>query len=466
MPEELNSVKRKVAGASFVVALLLFSAGGLSLVSLASANPMWYVPVIAINSDGSVVPRTEFIRQDGNVYTLTADFSQKYAIKIQCSNIVFDGAGHTMDGSNIYYGPANDGLSLESVTNVTVKNVKVCDFGFKDISIENCSRCRLFGVAAGGVEASGSENVVAESSFGSFSLGVGGSENLVVGNTLGYLGLSGEANIVMKNNITGSVLASGSRNSLIANRISWLYLYGVNSTFCANEIDWFRISEANNLFYDNNFINVNPPELAIRDGPFLWDNGEEGNYWRRAQTHYTGLDADGDGIGDSPYTVDARYFDDDLKKTMVVDCGSDNYPLMSPFDIDDVSIWLPEWASLDFEPAQSVSILSPQNANYTTADMPLNFTLLKSTKWARYSLDGQANVTITGNLTLTELASGSHNLTLYVDDSLGNTRPSETIYFNIAEEPEPFPKTMVIAPIASAAVVGVGLIVYFKKRKR
>jgi hypothetical protein len=33
-------------------------------------------------------------------------------------------------------------------------------------------------------------------------------------------------------------------------------------------------------------------------------------------------------------------------------------------------------------------------------------------------------------------------------------------------EPEPFPTTMVIAPIASVAVVGVGLIVYFKKRKR
>ncbi len=33
-------------------------------------------------------------------------------------------------------------------------------------------------------------------------------------------------------------------------------------------------------------------------------------------------------------------------------------------------------------------------------------------------------------------------------------------------EPEPFPTTMVIAPVASVAVAGMGLLVYFKKRKR
>ena len=99
-------MKRKVAGVSFIM-LLLLSATGLMLVNLATANPMWYVPIIMINSDGSVVPKTEFIRQDGNVYTLTADLPQKYAIKIQRSNIVFDGAGHVIDGTvTIYYGPA------------------------------------------------------------------------------------------------------------------------------------------------------------------------------------------------------------------------------------------------------------------------------------------------------------------------------------------------------------------------
>jgi len=460
-------VKRKVTGASFIMALLL-SATALTLVNLATANPMWYVPIITINSDGSVVPKTEFIRQDGNVYTLTADLSQKYAIKIQRSNIVFDGAGHYIDGSTIYYGPANNGLSLESVTNVTVKDVQIFDFGFNDILIENCSRCCLFRVATSAV-VSGSENTITESSFS--YLDVKGSENVVVRNTISYIVLSGEANIFMKNNITNEFHAGGSRNSVIANRISSLCSGGLNNTFCANEIDWFRISAASNLFYDNNFINVNLPELMIyggEHGPFFWDNGEEGNYWRSARTRYTGSDTNCDGIGDLPYALSARYFDGDLKKNVIVDCGTDNYPLMSPFNIDDVSIWLPKWAVLDFEIVQSISILSPQNTTYNATDVLLNFTAPKSAKWTRYSLDGQANVTITGNTNLTALANGSHNLTLYVDDSLGNTRPSETINFTVAVyAPETFPTVPVAAAsVTVVAVIGAGLLVYFKKLKK
>jgi hypothetical protein len=43
---------------------------------------------------------------------------------------------------------------------------------------------------------------------------------------------------------------------------------------------------------------------------------------------------------------------------------------------------------------------------------------------------------------------------------------SETIYFKV-EVPEPFPVTPVsVASVASIAIVGVGLLVYFKKRKR
>jgi hypothetical protein len=461
----VEPVKRTVACASFITALLL-SATGLMLVNLAAANPMWYLPPIVIKSDGTVAPETEFVRQDGNVYTLTADLPQKYSIKIQCSNIVFDGAGHTIDGAvTIYYGPANNGLSLESVTNVTVKDVQICDFGFSDILIENCHRCSLFRVVASAV-VSGSENTITESSLS--YLDVKGSENLVLGNTISILISNGEANIFMKNNITDTLYGGGSKNIIIANRISSLYLEGgLNNTFCANAIDWFRIEAASNLFYDNNFINVNPPELAIyggERGPFFWDNGEEGNYWRSARTRYTGVDANDDGIGDLPYTVNARYFDDDLKKTVIVDCGIDNYPLMSPFDIDDVSIWLPEWAVLDFKPDQSILIQSPKNTTYTTTDIQLNFTAPKSTKWTRYSLDGQANVTITGNTTLTELANGCHNLTLYIDGSLGNTRPSETITFTIAR-PELFPTTLVAAVSgASVAVIGLGLLLYFRRR--
>jgi hypothetical protein len=77
-----------------------------------------------------------------------------------------------------------------------------------------------------------------------------------------------------------------------------------------------------------------------------------------------------------------------------------------------------------------------------------------------YSLDDEANVTIKGNTTLPNLSYGSHNITVHATDIVGHNGASETIYFNITE---PFPTTLDVAFVASAAVVGVGLLVYFKE---
>jgi len=45
---------------------------------------------------------------------------------------------------------------------------------------------------------------------------------------------------------------------------------------------------------------------------------------------------------------------------------------------------------------------------------------------------------------------------------------SETISYSLTTDPEPFPTTLVAAAsaVAIVAVVGAGLLVYFKKRKR
>jgi hypothetical protein len=107
-----------------------------------------------------------------------------------------------------------------------------------------------------------------------------------------------------------------------------------------------------------------------------------------------------------------------------------------------------------------VSFLSGEKA-YKTSEFTLNFTVNEPITKISYVLDGRENVTITGNTTLTGLSSGEHNLTIYSWDAVGNTGASETISFTVAE---PFPTT-VIVPVASVAVVGVGLVVYFKKRK-
>ena len=78
-----------------------------------------------------------------------------------------------------------------------------------------------------------------------------------------------------------------------------------------------------------------------------------------------------------------------------------------------------------------VTILSPENTTYTTTSVPLTFTINEDCPWIGYSLDNQANVTITGNTTLTGLSDGVHSITVYANDAAGNMGTSDTVYFTI-----------------------------------
>jgi hypothetical protein len=117
----------------------------------------------------------------------------------------------------------------------------------------------------------------------------------------------------------------------------------------------------------------------------------------------------------------------------------------------------------------SFIVLLPENSTYTTAEIALNFTVNEEPSQITYSLDGQENVTIAGNTTLTGLSVGEHNVTVYAWDAVGNVGSSQTIDFVVAQEtePEPFPTLLLVAvSVVVAAVVAMGVLVYWKKRKR
>jgi hypothetical protein len=304
-------------------------------------------------------------------------------------------------------------------------------------------------IKGGGIEVEGGsscliyDNNLTGSPYGSFS--VSGNDNIVSRNIVDHLELglkvSGLNNLVFSNRITHcrEGLYPGAGNTYFANYVAnnlWgIYAEGV------------VLNPLGNLstIYHNNFIG-NTYQVTTFPREYetdYFDNGKEGNYW----SDYAGTDADGDGIGDTPYVIDTN--------------RSDRYPLMAPFDIDSVTVKLPEWAS-----PPSVHLISPENATYTSANVTLNFTVNKQTSWMGYSLDGQDNVTSTGNTTLVGLANGLHNITVYAKDEFENTGVSETIHFNV-DVPEPFPTTLVaVASGASIAIIGIGLLIYFKKRKR
>ncbi len=129
----------------------------------------------------------------------------------------------------------------------------------------------------------------------------------------------------------------------------------------------------------------------------------------------------------------------------------------------DVTSFASVFFNVDTTPP-GIAISSPENKSYSTTDIPLNFAVNELFTQATYSLDGKDNVTIAGNKTLTGLSVGGHNITVYAWDAAGNLGTSETIAFTIALEP--FPTTLIIASVIAVSVVGIGLLVYFKKRKR
>jgi hypothetical protein len=112
----------------------------------------------------------------------------------------------------------------------------------------------------------------------------------------------------------------------------------------------------------------------------------------------------------------------------------------------------------------AVAVFSPENKMYDANNVSLIFTVNKPALWMGFSLDGRETVTIASNTTIVGLANGLHNVTVYVNDTFGNTGTSKTIPFTVAQ-PEPFPTVLVAIGVVSAAVIGIGLLVYFKKRK-
>jgi hypothetical protein len=116
-----------------------------------------------------------------------------------------------------------------------------------------------------------------------------------------------------------------------------------------------------------------------------------------------------------------------------------------------------------------VDVLSPQNKTYTTTDVPLVFSCNEQIVSADYWLDEPlyGSKPLHGNTTLTELSNGTHTITVYVFTNRGQAT-SEKITFTInpevQQQTEPFPTILVASALASVAIIGTGLLVYFKKR--
>jgi len=340
------------------------------------------------------------------------------------------------------------GIQLLRTNNTEIANNEA------DIYLENSSRNDISGNKgsiklvysennnisgnSGGISLSSSSNNVVSGNEGSILTSYC-SNISIVGNNLGGIDLQNSGHfLILGNNIKGNgkgegILLSFSSYSTICNNIITKHNYG-----------FYLYAAGGNTIYENNIIDNND-QVASWYSTNVWDNGSKGNYW----SDYTGNDTDHDGIGDSPYIIA-------IQGSVPAANDQDRYPLMNPVVIAEFPDTTPP----------AISIASPENKTYTTTDVPLNFTVTESVSWIAYSLDGQANVTVTGNTTLTGLSDGSHSLKVYANDTDGNAGASETIYFSVSQEAEPFPTTWIVAAIVLVAVVGAALLVYFVKGKK
>ena len=116
--------------------------------------------------------------------------------------------------------------------------------------------------------------------------------------------------------------------------------------------------------------------------------------------------------------------------------------------------------SVDTVPPRIV-VLSPENKTYGESDIRSAFTVDEPVSWMGYSLDGNDNVTITGNVTLAVLSDGSHKIKFYAIDLVGNTGASPTIYFEIA----PFPTVLVVAVAVTITITVAAAYLFLKRRK-
>jgi hypothetical protein len=252
------------------VALLLVLLTIVLIVPLNPVNSQTQQNPITINPDGSV-SGTDKIRQDANTYTLTANLT--IPITINKDNIVLDGAGFTLQGSNKML-ENNNGVSLTGKSKIIIENLSI--IGFDNAIILNNSRnCviqgnKIDGNNNQGININNSQEIwvnqnslEATSLFALYAYNTNYTlftENTISNNFGGGLYIT--ANIKSKDYnlsplnsvISNNLFAYNSRNSAGYDDIS---IHGSNVTVIGNEISIDNpISSSSGLYFDGNNISV------------------------------------------------------------------------------------------------------------------------------------------------------------------------------------------------------------------
>ena len=267
-----------------------------STFQVGKANPD---PTIYIRADGSVDPITAPIQRVGDTYTFTANINDR--IVIERNNTILDGNSYKLQGAGVGYG-----IFSNSTNNVTINNIYITGFKY-GIYLKLSTSCNIDG------------NGLANNELGGVWVGESNGNNIT--------------NNAMINNYAGVLLTWSNNTNIVANNSIrsnpagiWLIVSSNNiikdNTIANSKIGGICLDRSNdNLIFHNNLLD-NTPQATAPESTSTWDNDypSGGNYWN----NYTGVDANSDGIGDTPYTIDIN--------------NQDRYPLMNMRGTHDVAV--------------------------------------------------------------------------------------------------------------------------------